>query len=83
VNTIQPHALISDGVLPGMNGIDLAAWFAQNLPTCKVVLISFNPSVSWRVEEAKRRGHVHAFISKREDLPELIAFLSAIVPANP
>jgi two-component system, OmpR family, response regulator len=80
---LHPHALIADAVMPGTDGIELAAWFAENMPDCKVVLISFNPSVSWRIEEAQRRGHVHAFILKREDLPQVLAFLSAIVPDAP
>jgi CheY-like chemotaxis protein len=42
---LRPHALISDVVLPGRDGIQLAAWFATNLPACKIVLISFNPSI--------------------------------------
>ena len=76
----QPHALVSDVVLPGRDGIELAAWFAENIPTCKVVLVSFNPSVRFRVEDAMRRGHVHAFIPKREALPGLLTFLSSIAP---
>jgi len=76
----KPHALVSDARLPGKDGIELAAWFADNMPTCKVVLISFNPSVRFRAEEAKRRGHIAAFISKKEDLGELLSFLSAICP---
>jgi len=76
----QPHALISDAVLPGKDGVELAAWFAQNFPKCKVFLISFNPSVRFRVEESIRCGHVHAFISKREALPGLIDILATITP---
>ena len=76
----HPHALIADAVLPGEDGIQLAAWFAENIPNCKVVLISFNPSVRLRVEESVRSGQVHAFISKREALPGLLAILATITP---
>jgi len=76
----KPHALVSDALLPGMDGAGLAEWFAQNMPGCKVVLISFRPSARYRAEEAKRRGHAASFISKREDLGELLSFLSLIRP---
>lgn len=79
---MQPHAVVSDVVLPGMDGVALAAWFAENIPTCKVVLISFNPAVRARVEEAKQNGLIHAFIAKREYLSELVPFLSALKPIS-
>jgi CheY-like chemotaxis protein len=34
----KPHALVSDARLPGMDGAELAEWFTQNMPMCKVVL---------------------------------------------
>jgi len=77
---LQPHALVSDVDLPGKDGIELAAWFAENIPNCKVVLISFNPSVRLRVEGSVRSGQVHSFISKREALPGLLAILATITP---
>jgi DNA-binding response OmpR family regulator len=80
---LKPHALIADAVLPEMDGIKLAAWFAQNMPTCKVALVSSDLSVRLRVDEAIRRGEVHASISKRDALPGLLAFLSTITPAHP
>jgi DNA-binding NtrC family response regulator len=76
----KPHALVSDARLPGMDGAELAEWFTQNMPMCKVVLISFNPSMRFRAEEVMRRGHIAAFISKKEDLGELLVFLSRIKP---
>lgn len=79
-NDFHPHALISDVVLPTLDGAELAAWFAMNQSACKVILISFNPSASWRAEEAIQLGHAHAFISKSEDLHQLATILSAISP---
>jgi len=77
---LQPHVLLSDAVLPGMDGADLAAWFREHMPSCKVVLISFNPSIAGRVEEAMRGGNVHEFISKKDGLGKILTFLSAITP---
>lgn len=75
---LQPHALICDVVLPGMDGVGLAGWFAENLPACKVILISFNASTVRRAEEGVRAGHVHAFLRKREELGQVLTILSEI-----
>ena len=80
---LKPHALVCDVVLPGLGGVELAEWFAKNMPACKVILISFNPSVSRRAEEAVRAGHAHAFIATQKDLPEVMTILSEIVAEEP
>jgi DNA-binding NtrC family response regulator len=36
----RPHALISDVILPGMNGFELAAEFATRHPDCRALLMS-------------------------------------------
>jgi DNA-binding NtrC family response regulator len=41
----NPQALISEVIMPGMNGIDLANYFAERYPECKVLLVSGRESV--------------------------------------
>jgi len=36
----RPHALIADVVMPGMDGRQLAGYFGEHHPECKVMLIS-------------------------------------------
>lgn len=35
-----PHTVVTDFSMPGMNGLELAAWLQQHLPCCKIVIIS-------------------------------------------
>jgi CheY-like chemotaxis protein len=35
---LNPHAIVTDVVMPGMNGTELADYFAEHYPTCKALL---------------------------------------------
>jgi CheY-like chemotaxis protein len=37
-----PDILITDIVMPGINGIDLAEWFSKAHPACRIILTSSN-----------------------------------------
>lgn len=50
------HVLVTDGIMPGMDGFDLARWFAMRRPGVRVILIS---------------GFIGHFASRR-DAPENI-----------
>jgi DNA-binding NtrC family response regulator len=38
----NPDVLISDIVMPGLSGIDLAEWFSKARPRCRIILTSAN-----------------------------------------
>ena len=40
----RPHALITDVILPGMDGFRLAAEFEKRYPDCRVLLMSVSGS---------------------------------------
>jgi hypothetical protein len=67
--------------MPGMNGLDLAIYFAELYPTCKALLISGNATGFGLVEESVRRGHYHTILPKPIHPSQILQFLSMCAPA--
>lgn len=73
---LNPDALLSDVVMPGMNGIELTTYFAHHFPECKVLLMSGNAATTGLLEDAQRHGHFLEFLSKPLQPEEVLRFLS-------
>jgi CheY-like chemotaxis protein len=52
-----PDLLISDVVMPGLSGIDLAIQMRAQYPTCKVLLFTGHGAAFDLLKEARARGH--------------------------
>lgn len=61
---LAPDLLISDVVMPGMSGIDLAITLADAVPQCKVLLFSGQAATVDLLEEARRSGHNFTTLTK-------------------
>jgi CheY-like chemotaxis protein len=59
-----PDVLITDVVLPGMNGIELAIDMRRIFPDCKVVLFSGNAATSSMLASATGAGHNFTLLTK-------------------
>lgn len=73
----DPDALITDVVMPGVNGIELTTYFAHHFPECKVLLMSGNAATTGLLEDAQRHGHSLAFLSKPLQPDEVLEFLTS------
>jgi len=62
--TTPPELLISDVVLPGANGIDLAIAMRRIFPDCKVILSSGQSSSARLLAHADNEGHRFVFLTK-------------------
>lgn len=54
--SFQPDCLLSDVVMAGMNGVELAMAFRQRHPSSRVVLISGQVGISDVLDHAARQG---------------------------
>ncbi len=70
--TMPPELLISDVVLPGMNGIELAITIRRIFPDCKVILSSGQPSSARLLAAANASGHHFLFLTKPVHPTELL-----------
>lgn len=71
-----PELLITDVVLPGMSGIELAITMRRIFPDCKILLFSGQASTADLLVTAKREGHQFTLLSKPVHPKELLAHVA-------
>src|ERR1700677_1513397 len=59
-----PDLLITDVVMPGLSGIDLAIALRLEFPDCKVLLFSGKASTANLLDAAREKGHDFELLSK-------------------
>ncbi len=59
-----PEMLITDVVLPGMSGIELAITVRRIFPECKIILFSGQASTADLLATARQEGHQFTLLNK-------------------
>lgn len=59
-----PDYLISDIVMPGMSGVELAIAVRRDVPTCKILLFSGHVDAAELIDRARALGHEFALVQK-------------------
>jgi DNA-binding NtrC family response regulator len=68
-----PDMLISDVVMPGMSGVELAIQFQHKYPQCKVLLFSGQAATANLLEVARRQGYEFDVLLKPVHPTEFLA----------
>jgi DNA-binding NtrC family response regulator len=70
-----PDLLISDVMMPGMSGVELAIHFRKAHPECKVLLFSGQAATADLLEKAREQGYDFDLLSKPVHPADLLAKL--------
>jgi CheY-like chemotaxis protein len=70
-----PDFLITDVMMPALNGIDLAVQFKAIYPQCRVLLFSGAMSTGLLLESARDKGHEFQVLAKPVHPNELLSTL--------
>ncbi|PSH04608.1 MAG: response regulator [Acidobacteria bacterium] len=71
----KPDLIISDVIMPDMNGIEAAINIRGFLPACKILLFSGQAATADLLENARTRGHEFEILSKPVHPQDLLAKL--------
>ena len=61
---LAPDVLISDVIMAGMSGIDLAIHIANTVPTCKIILFSGQAETAHLLRDAEANGYRFELLRK-------------------
>jgi CheY-like chemotaxis protein len=74
--TLQPDLIISDVIMPDMNGIEAAIKIRAFLPDCKILLFSGQAATADLLESARAKGHEFEILAKPVHPQDLLAKLA-------
>ncbi|HZQ21812.1 MAG TPA: response regulator [Terriglobales bacterium] len=80
LESFVPDCVISDVIMPGMNGTELCAIIEKKHPACHILLFSGQASTNELVEKARSHGHNWELLAKPLDPDELLGKLASLQP---
>ena len=72
---VKPDLIISDVIMPDMNGIDAAIQIRAILPSCKILLFSGQAATADLLDKARKQGHEFEILAKPVHPQDLLAKL--------
>jgi DNA-binding NtrC family response regulator len=70
---VRPDLVITDVIMPGLSGIELAVSLWEQCPTCKVMLLSGQTETSDLLEAARKKGYHFEVLAKPIHPDRLVA----------
>ena len=72
---VRPDLVISDVIMPDMNGVETAIEIRKLLPKCKILLFSGQAATADLLENARQQGHEFEILAKPVHPADLLAKL--------
>ena len=79
----QPSLVVSDVMMPGMDGIALAKTVQMSYPNCRVLLFSGNADTQDLLEAAQQEGHSFEVLAKPVPPPTMLAKVASLLDQAP
>lgn len=78
----RPDLLLTDVVMPAMNGVEAAIRICAMIPACRVLLFSGQAGTADLLQEARSRGHYFEILPKPIPPTELLARIRSALNSN-
>lgn len=78
----QPDLVITDVMLPQMNGIDFGCVVKANYPDCQVLLVSGHPGTSELLESAWQKGNHFEILAKPLHPAMMLEIVAGLLPGS-
>jgi CheY-like chemotaxis protein len=76
--SFNPDCVISDVIMPGMNGIELCSAIEKRHPNCQLLLFSGHAFTGELLAKARAEGHTWELLAKPMDPEELLAKVASL-----
>ena len=78
LDTFQPDVVISDVIMPGINGIEVCTRIQARFPKCHILLFSGHTATNELLGEAREHGLTWELLAKPMDPDELLAKVTTL-----
>jgi len=79
IATHRPSLVVSDVVMPGMNGLAMAKNIQIAYPNCRVLLFSGNADTQDLLDAARREGHAFEVLAKPVPPPQMLEKVASLL----
>jgi DNA-binding NtrC family response regulator len=83
VATNQPSLVVTDVMMPGVDGVTLAKAIRLSYPACQVLLFSGNADTQGLLEAAQKEGHTFEILAKPVPPRQMLAKVASLLDMRP
>ena len=80
--TVRPAIVLSDVIMPGLNGIETGIKIREMVPNCKIILFSGQAATVDLLEKARERGYRFDVLAKPIKPEHLIGVIRSSLPSQ-